>query len=518
MQDNTAPAALSRIRSAVIRGVHATLITVEAYRGKGLPRQTIVGLPGSAVRESLDRIHAACSHCGLALPPRRTTINLAPAGTRKSGAALDLPIAVALLVADGVVPVRRFESALCLGELSLDGRTQPVPGILPAAMAARAASLRRVLVPAANVDEARAVPDVQALPIDSLDDIVAWARGERQLEASEGSTSMTPSQPVGIDLADVRGQEVARRALELAAAGGHHLLLSGPPGAGKTLLAGALPGLLPPLDFDEALEVSAVHSVVGGLHGRGLLQDRPFRAPHHGITAAGLMGGGTPLRPGEISLATHGVLFLDELPEFRRNALESLRQPLEQGEALIVRAGETCRFPARFQLVAAMNECPCGRGPGDDACTCGDLEIARYRRRVSGALVDRIDIFVAVDRTCLRELVHTNAGEPSAEVRKRVVAARQLQRQRNRHFGAVPTGLNAALPARRLDVVCGLGPSLLNKVQRFADDLRLSARGWHRMLRVARTIADLDGTTQVQEQHALEALRYRPEAASGTRP
>ncbi len=286
--------------------------------------------------------------------------------------------------------------------------------------------------------------------------------------------------------------------------------MSGPPGAGKTLLARALPGLLPPLDFDEALEVSAVHSVVGGLHGRGLLQARPFRAPHHGITPAGLMGGGTPLRPGEISLATHGVLFLDELPEFRRHTLKSLRQPLEQGEALIVRSSETCRFPARFQLVAAMNECPCGRGPGDDACTCGDLEISRYRRRVSGALLDRIDIFVAVERTCLRELVHAASGEPTAEVRKRVIAARQLQRQRNRHFNAVPTGLNAALPARRLDMVCGLGPSLLTKVRRFADDLRLSARAWHRMLRVARTIADLDGATRVQEQHALEALRYRP--------
>ncbi len=509
MQD-TGPAVLARIQSAMISGVHATLLTVEAHRGRGLPRQTIVGLPGSAVRESLDRIHAACSHCGLALPPRRTTINLAPAGTRKSGSALDLPIAVAILVADGAVPVKRFETALCMGELSLDGRTQPVPGVLPATMAARAAGVRRILVPTANVDEAGAVPDVEALGIDSLADAVAWGRGEREIAATEPSAPQERWQTCAVDLAEVKGQETARRALELAAAGGHHLLMSGPPGAGKTLLARALPGVLPALEFDEALEVSAVHSVVGGLHGRGLLHERPFRAPHHGITPAGLMGGGAPLRPGEISLATHGVLFLDELPEFQRHALESLRQPLEHGEALIVRANETCRFPARFQLIGAMNECPCGRGPGDDGCTCGELEISRYRRRISGALLDRIDIFVPVERTCLRELVHADPGEPTAEVRKRVIAARQLQRQRNRHLEATPTGLNAALPARRLDVACGLGPALLRQVRRFADDLRLSARAWHRMLRVARTIADLDGAGRVQEQHALEALRYRP--------
>jgi magnesium chelatase family protein len=499
---------LGRSTGVVLEGVEARLIEVEVDLGGGLPTIAAVGLPDSAVREGIDRIRSALRHTGFKLPQRRVIVNLAPAGLRKHGAALDLPIAVALLLADGQVGALPGGRAVMAGELALDGSLRPVRGALSFALAARAAGRRRLLIPLDNAEEAGLVSGLEVLPVGNLADVAAISRGARpegdKVDAAALLCAAAPEAGGG-DLSEVKGQATARRALEIAAAGGHHLLLSGPPGSGKSMLAGRLPGILPPMEVDEALEVTRIWSAAG--ISRGLVTSRPFRSPHHGISLAGLTGGGVPLRPGEITLASKGVLFLDELSEFRRDALEALRQPLEEGTITVVRMAATATFPAEFTLVASINPCPCGHlGSPDGRCSCTPPMINRYRIKLSGPLLDRFDLMTEVPAVDVRLLSVRTEEESSAMVRRRVVAARKRQRSR---FGAEGPGCNARMGPPDLDRFVPLEPASRGLLNAASDRLGLSARGFDRVRRVARTIADLNGSGRLEPQHVAEALQYR---------
>jgi len=501
---------LGRATGAVLYGVEAHLVEVEVDLGGGIPTISAVGRPDPAVREGIDRIRAALPHAGFELPAGRITINLAPAELRKEGTSLDVTIAVALLLADGKLPPFDTTSCIFAGELGLDGGLRPVRGALSFAQAARVAGRRTLLVPSANAEEASLVPGVEVVTLSTLADAKAFALGLKP--ANERIDPRLLLQRVsqlssgGRDLADVKGQATARRALEIAAAGGHHLLLSGSPGAGKSMLASRLPGILPPLTVDEALEITRVWSAAGLC--RSLVTRRPFRAPHHAISFAGLTGGGASrLRPGEISLASHGVLYLDELPEFKHDALEALRQPLEDGAITVVRVHGATTFPAAFMLVASMNPCHCGwHGCGDGRCECTPLEIRRYMSKLSGPLLDRFDLVVDVPPVDVRALMNTPAGESSTAVRARVVAARARQRQR---FGSTGTSCNARMGPAELQRFAALGVEQKRLLFRACERLGLTARGFDRVRRVARTLADLEGRDMVGSQHVAEALQYR---------
>ena len=498
---------MSRVHGAALSGVEGACVEVEVRLSSQLPKVDIVGLPEAAVRESTARVRGAIAAVGERFPDRRVTVNLAPASLRKSGAGLDLPISIGVLAAAGALEASALEGRGFIGELALDSRLRPVRGALALVLATRDAGCREVFVPEANASEAALAPDVRVFASSDLAGVLAHLREAELLALREAPEFPSEARHVAC-ISEVRGQEGAKRSLEIAAAGGHGVLFSGPPGAGKTMLASRLPGLLPPLRFDEALEVTQIYGA-GNLLDAGcpIMSRRPFRAPHHTASTAGLLGGGNPPRPGEVSLAHRGVLFLDELPEFNRRSLESLRQVLEEKRVRIARAAISCSFPAHFQLVAAANPCPCGWWRSDQRdCRCDDGVLARYRARLSGPLLDRIDLHVRVPAVRWRDLDLPATGPTSAEIRARIDAARQLQQARG-----VPC--NAEIPDARLDELVASTPETRELLGRAVDRLRLSARAARRTLRTARTIADLAGSSSLTPASVAEAISHRGENA-----
>ncbi|HUM63623.1 MAG TPA: YifB family Mg chelatase-like AAA ATPase [Anaerolineaceae bacterium] len=501
---------LAKVNACAVIGLDGVVVDVEVDLTPGIkPPIIIVGLPDVSVQESRERVQSAIRNTGLEYPRKRVRVNLAPATVRKEGSAYDLPIALGILIANRQLPPQCLQDALVMGELSLDGSVRHIRGVLPMAAVARAQGYKRVYVPAEDAPEAAIFPDLEVIPVSSLADLFQHLVGQVIIDPQPALAVEQVSALVQTDFREIKGQEHVKRALEVAAAGAHNLLMIGPPGAGKTLMARALPSILPSMTLEEALDVTRIYSVADALpEGIPLLKSRPFRAPHHTISHAGLVGGGNWPHPGEISLAHRGVLFLDEFPEFGSRTLEVLRQPLEDKIITISRAQGTLTFPANFQLVAAMNPCPCGYyGDPTRVCTCAPGIVTKYQRRISGPLMDRIDIHVEVPRVDYEKLSDARLGEPSAVIRTRVESARQIQRER---FANTSLTSNADMHPAQVRQYCSLDESCRGLMRTAMNQLQLSARAYHRILKLARTIADLAGSPHISTIHLAEALQYRP--------
>jgi magnesium chelatase family protein len=501
---------LAKVESLAVNGIDGYLVQIEVDLGGGFPGFDIVGLPDVAVKEARDRVRAAIKNSCLLFHEHRITVNMAPANIKKEGSSFDLPIAVGILAANGEVNREPIPDTLFVGELALDGKVRPVNGALSMAIAARDAGKKNLVLPVDNLPEVTVITGVTPVPVTSLSQVKAFLDGSWQPNLNEfGAGKGEPGITAGDDdLADVKGQEQAKRALEVAAAGGHNLLMIGPPGSGKTMLARRLPGILPSLCLEESLELTKIYSVTGFLpQGLSLINKRPFRSPHHTTSPAGLIGGGRIPRPGEVSLAHHGVLFLDELPEFTREVLEVLRQPLEDGKVTIARAATTTQFPARFMLAAAMNPCPCGFfGDPQKKCSCSPIQIQRYQSRISGPLLDRFDLQIEVPRLQEFELDSIQKSEPSRTIRERVETARAVQRER---FSGTAYFCNAHMTNKDIREYCGLDQESKDILRQAVQRFSLSARAYTRILKLARTIADLEGETRINLGHLAEAIQYR---------
>lgn len=501
---------LAKVNACAVIGLEGVIVDVEVDLPSGIkPPIIIVGLPDVSVQESRERVQSAIRNTGLEYPRKRVRVNLAPATVRKEGSAYDLPIALGILIANRQLPPACLQDALVMGELSLDGSVRHIRGVLPMAAVARGEGFKRVYVPAEDAPEAAIFPDLEVIPVNSLAELYQHLVGQVVIPPQPVLEVEQVETLVQTDFREIKGQEHVKRALEVAAAGAHNLLMIGPPGAGKTLMARALPSILPSMSLEESLDVTRIYSVADALPaGIPLIKTRPFRAPHHTISHAGLVGGGNWPHPGEISLAHRGVLFLDEFPEFGSRTLEVLRQPLEDKVVTISRAQGTLTFPANFQLLAAMNPCPCGYyGDATRACTCAPGIVTKYQRRISGPLMDRIDIHVEVPRVDYEKLSDARLGEPSATIRSRIEAARQVQRER---FSGTTLTSNADMHPAQVREYCSLDDPSRTLMRAAMNQLQLSARAYHRILKLARTIADLAGSPSITSTHLAEALQYRP--------